>query len=64
MVEGCGQMGELLGRRRRRRRHQLEIQVDILAKEQSKVFLESLISDQRSLDIDTANVHRMTIRVC
>ena len=54
---------ELLGRHRRRRRH-LEIQVDIQARELYLEFVPmDLDSDGTSRDIDTAVLHRISIRI-
>ena len=67
MVQGSGQMGELLGRRRRRRRRRrrpLEIQFDIQARERYLEFVPmDLDSDETSRDIDTALLHRISIRI-
>ena len=60
---GLARWAELLGRRRRRRRH-LEIQVDIQARELYLEFVPmDLDSDETSRDIDTAVLHRISIRI-
>ena len=60
---GLSKWAELLGRRRRRRRH-LEIQVDIQARELYLEFVPmDLDSDETSRDIDTAVLHRISVRI-
>ena len=50
MDQGSGQMGELLGRRRRRRRH-LEIQVDIQARKLYLEFSNWILTHMRDIRI-------------
>ena len=63
MDQGSGQMGELLGRRRRRRRH-LETQVDVQARKLSlKVFLRFWGRGERYRRMETGVLHRISLRV-
>ena len=66
MDQGLGQMGELLGRRRRRRRgrRHLGLQVDIQARElYLKFFIWFWGRGERYLRMETGVLHRISIQI-